>query len=570
LPGFNLLDREWIPCMLNNSGPPTYLGIRQVLRQAHQIQQIADPAPTVTAALHRLLLAMLHCSLNGPRSPAEWGAIWRAGTWDMACIEEYLSRFHDRFDLFDATHPFYQTTGLTNLQEVNLIAHDWASIRNRPLLFDHSLPGRGMTPEAATRYLIAQQGFSVGGMFNTEPGEGSAAKFAQGSPLLKSAVCLVTGKNLFETLMLNWHLYNREAEQPFEFRGDDKPAWERDEPVTYSTRRPDGWVDLLTWQCRRILLRPETSPDGRVMVTQAALMQGYRLPDSFDPHISETMVAYSVYRNASAGNPWLPISLNPNKAIWRDSHALFQSFDVDHSRPRTLNWLGTLVAESQLRFAQNSKALPLKVLGITPDQANIEDWRTETLTLPQLFLDRPELAERATEILRRELEYAEHMAHLLEPRLLNIPHKDKRLKVAGPSPIRILASELLSLGERDADSKAVGALGRHISPVINYWAVLEEPFRTFLLALADDIYPNQFGDLAERGDAARGWSEEIDRVTRRCFDEVVTGLANSGRALRAAALARQQFRLFSSRLSQAHTALIPKSQEVVNDSSRAN
>lgn len=174
------------------------------------------------------------------------------------------------------------------------------------------------------------------------------------------------------------------------------------------------------------------------------------------------------------------------------------------------------------------------------------------------------------EILRRELEYAEHMAQLLEPRLLSIPNMDKKLTVKGPSPIRVLADELLSPGERDADPKAIGALGRHISPVTNYWAVLEEPFRAFLLALADDLYLNEFGDLAERGDAARVWSEEIDRVTRRCFDEAVTGLANSGRALRAAALARQRFRLFSSRLSEAHKALIPTSQEVVNDSSQAN
>jgi CRISPR system Cascade subunit CasA len=557
--------------MLNNSGPPTYLGIRQVLRQANQIQQIADPAPTVTAALHRLLLAMLHRSLNGPRSPAEWGAIWRAGTWDMACIEAYLSRFHDRFDLFDATHPFYQATtpAERTLSHVNQISHQLASGRN-PLLFDHSLPEHGMAPDAAARYLIAQQSFSVGGMFSINPGQSAADKFSPGSPLLKSAVCLVTGNNLFETLMLNWHLYNREAEQPFQFCGDDKPAWERDEPVTPTERRPDGWVDLLTWQCRCMRLQPAVSSDGSIIVTHAALMKGYFFPQAFDQHQAETMVAYAVFKNPTAGNPWLPVGLNPNKAIWRDSHALFQSFDVDHSRPRTLNWLGTLVAEGQLRFEQRSKALPLQVFGIMPDQARIEDWRTETLALPQLFLDRPEIAEKATEILRRELEYAENMAHLLEPRLLNIPHKEKRLKVAGPSPIRILADELLSPGERDADTRAIGALGRHISPVINYWAVLEEPFRTFLLALADDIYLNQFGDLAERGDAARAWSEEIDRVTRRCFDEAVNGLANSGRALRAAALARQRFRLFSSRLSEAHTSLIPTAQEAVNGSSRAN
>ena len=173
-PTFNLLDMGWIPCLRSNSDPPELLSIRQVFYQANTLHQIADPAPTITAMLHRLLLAILHRSLNGPQNTAEWAANWRAGIWDVARIDAYLDCFHDRFDLFDTSHPFYQTTGLADktLGEVNHLTHECASDRNRPLLFDHSLPGYGLSPDAAARYLIAQQGFSVGGMFSTNPGEG--------------------------------------------------------------------------------------------------------------------------------------------------------------------------------------------------------------------------------------------------------------------------------------------------------------------------------------------------------------------------------------------------------------
>lgn len=562
MPTFNLLERGWIPCLRNNSGPPEYLSIRQVFQQANAIRRIADPAPTVTAMLHRLLLAILHRSLNGPQSTEQWGAIWRARTWDFERLDEYLYSVHEHFDLFDATHPFYQTTGLTNLQESNLLAHDWASIRNRSLLFDHSLPGRGMAPDAAARYLIAQQGFSVGGMFNTNPGEGTAAKFAVGSPLLKSAVCLVNGETLFETLMLNWHQYNRDADQPFEFRGDDKPAWERDEPVTYIERRPDGWVDLLTFQCRRILLQPTTLPDGRIIVTHAALMQGYRLPESFDQRQAETMVAYTVLNNPprGGGTPWIPVSLILDKAIWRDSHALFQTFDADHRRPRILDWLHQLIGDGELQLPHTSKVIPLSIYGIIPNQATIDDWRSETITMPQLCLGDETTARFVADIVRQELEFAENIARLLEPYSVNLPPQGRRKSSKEQSPVRVLAGELLrpnyesdSANNNTADPKAAAEFARHLSPAEDYWAALDSPFRTFLDTLAtEDIR----GDY--RGIAARAWASQINRIARQCFDEMANGLANSGREMRAEVKARQTFNSQLARLNTAHEALLPR------------
>lgn len=562
MPSFNLLDMGWIPCLRTSSDPPELLSVRQVFQQANALRQIADPAPTVTAALHRLLLAILHRSLNGPQTPEEWGSIWRAGAWDVARIEAYLGRVHDRFDLFDAAHPFYQTTNLDkgSFKEINQLTHDRASDRTKALLFDHSLPGNGLPPDAVARYLLAQQTFSVGGLFSLNQTDPPSAKYGPASPLLKSAVCLAMGNTLFETLMLTWHQYNRMAEAPFPFAGDDKPAWERDEPVTPTERRPDGWVDLLTWQCRRIALQAETLPDGGVVVTHAALMQGYRLPQTFDLHQAETMVAYSMLKNPtrSDDSPWIPVGLNVTKSVWRDSHALFQSFDAEHPRPRILDWLQRLIAEGQLYAEQKPKIIPLNIYGIIPDKAKIDDWRSETLALPQLFLERPEVASKLADIVRRELELAENISHLLQPRLLNLPHPQKQFTVKGPSPLRVLAEELLrSTSERNADPKAIAALGRHLSPVETYWSALESPFRAFLVALADDVYQDQFGDITEWGDATRTWAAEIKRVARRCFDQMAGGLENSGKALRASTKAYQQFDRFLYCLDAAHQALLP-------------
>lgn len=557
MPSFNLLDRGWIPCLRRSTDPPEYLSIREALHQANQLSQISDPAPTVTAMLHRLLLAILHRSLNGPQNAGQWGAIWRTGAWDTGVIDAYLDRFHDRFELFDPNHPFYQTIGLASekLSDVNDVTHERASNRNRPLLFDHSLPGLGMPPEAAARYLLAQQGFSVGGLFSTNPGEGYAERSTLGSPLLKSAVCLAIGNTLFETLMLNWHQYNQQAEVPFPFVGDDKPAWERDEPTTPTERRPNGWVDLLTWQCRRILLEPTTTPDGRILVTRAALMQGNRLPLTFDQHQAETMVAFAVARNApqSGATPWFPIGLTAGKATWRDSHALFQSI-AERSRPRILDWLQRLVAEGWVTLP---KIIPLDVNGIIPDQAKIEDWRGETLALPRQCIETPKMVD----IVRRELGFAENVAHLLEARLLNVQSQPKSLLVKGPSPVRVLAEELLrSTSERNADGRAITALGQHYSPIASYWASLQDPFRRFIISLADDVSIDQFGDPMERGKAARVWSDEIIRVSRQCFDDMVTGLETSARAQRAGALARSRFDHLLYRLKSAHDQLLPSSE----------
>ena len=45
-------------------------------------------------------------------------------------------------------------------------------------------------------------------------------------------------------------------------------AWEREAETVKDERRPDGYLDLLTWQSRRILLIPEEDDCGNTVVRQ--------------------------------------------------------------------------------------------------------------------------------------------------------------------------------------------------------------------------------------------------------------------------------------------------------------
>ena len=192
-------------------------------------------------------------------------------------------------------------------------------------------------------------------------------------------------------------------------------------------------------------------------------MQGFHFPLTFNQHQAEGMVAYAVARNAaqSESAPWFPIGLSLGKGAWRDSHALFQSV-TDGTRPRILDWLQRLIAEGKLTLP---KVIALNVYGIVPDQAKIDDWRSETLALPHLCLERTDIAGKVAGIVRRELGFAEHVGQLLEPRLFNISHQQKALVVKGPSPVRVLAEELLrSTSDRNADARAITHLDNTTAP----------------------------------------------------------------------------------------------------------
>jgi CRISPR system Cascade subunit CasA len=365
MPSFNLVDTEWLSCLLLSSAwqrnsaiavgsiaATQQLSLKQVLLYASQICELIGESPPVTIAMHRLLLAVLHRCLNGPQDSNEWAHMWRSQTWDVERLTAYLTRWSERFDLFHEQYPFYQTASL-DVGRGGTVAQLY--FKESATLFDHALDDDPppLSPAAVARFLITFQSFDVGGIKTAERDK----DFAKASPLVQSAIGLVKGQNLFETLMLNLHKYNAEDSEPFEFDPDkDLPAWERNELTKPVDRYPDGYVDLLTWQSRRIRLQPEVDQNGQVVVKRAVMMKGYQFPDSFQRYNKELMVPFrKVLKAKEKESPWFAVGFDENKALWRDSLALFQSVAEKQSRPRMLEWLHDLATERVIELFRNKR-----------------------------------------------------------------------------------------------------------------------------------------------------------------------------------------------------------------------
>lgn len=104
---FNLLDQPWIPCT-DLDGRMEELSLRETLARAHELRAVQGDSPLETASLYRLLLAVIHSVLRGPKTPDEWAALWQARRFDINRFDDYFKKWHSRFDLFDKERPFYQ------------------------------------------------------------------------------------------------------------------------------------------------------------------------------------------------------------------------------------------------------------------------------------------------------------------------------------------------------------------------------------------------------------------------------------------------------------------------------
>lgn len=547
---FSLMDQPWIPCAAHAGEPPHLFSLRAVFAQAPHLASISDPSPAVTISLYRFLLAILHRSLDGPRSVAEWQTSWNRDSWDLDRLNAYLDHWHNCFDLFGLQHPFYQTPGLDTRSEsaaasrgrqapntATLLTQERASDRNRPLLFDHSPADATLLPAEAARYLIAMHNFAVGGLISLGPDEPIANKYTSAAPLLGGAVVLVRGNSLFQTLMLNLVRYNRDDDMPFPFRGDDKPAWEREGGAQPVDRLPDGYVDLLTWQSRRILLIPDVSADGTTCVRDAVLMKGYQFAGGFEQWSAETMLAFRTNKNARNGPAVLPIKLDADRVVWRDSHALIQSVADEQHRPRVMDWLDTLL---EWRALNEHTIVPLDVYGLIPEQANIRDWRRESLPLPLRLLEQRHVAtQQLLERLRQAIALADDAGRLFEVSLVAVASRGKSV----PSPMWTLCEALLAgLSERQPKPDDCRNLARTFGAGPRYWAQLDAPFRDFIRQLVDPVDVVEEGGTTRYGmRALRGWAGTIEHITRSIFTSILNSLNNSGRELHAAAQAERRF-----------------------------
>jgi CRISPR system Cascade subunit CasA len=491
---FNLIDEPWIPCV-GTDGNPVDLGLRAVLVEAHTLRELSGESPLVTAALYRLLLALLH-RIFGPDGYDAWYDLWESGHFDHGWVSAYLEQWAHRFDLFNPEHPFYQAADdRVKPKSVNSLILELA-FGNKATLFDHTTDAEGvlLTPAEGARAVVAAQVFGLAGL------SGLPQKFTDGT-CARGVIFLVQGETLFETLMLNLLRYPTDDDVMPHYPGDC-PAWEMHDPFTPERSRPRGYLDYLTWQNRRILLMPEEAPTG-IVIRHMTLAPGLRL----ESDVSDPMKHYRVDEKRGL----LVQRFNEERALWRDSSALFKLWDKSYRPPRTFQWLSELVYEggSDLGKSQTRRYI---ALGMANNQAKVDFYRSEHCPLPLRYLTQESLVQRLDEALKMAEGVRGQLwgaARTLATLLLS-PQSDAD---AGRQPAR-----------QDLDSLAgQWAIER------DYWSRLEIPFRQMLEALPDDIE----GTLT-------GWRETLHCTAWAAFDRVAGDLEYDPRHLKATVRARDQ------------------------------
>lgn len=487
---YDLITQPWIPC-LHPDGTLVELGLRDTVAQAHELQGLHDDSPPVVASLYRLLLALLH-RVYGPEDVGAWRAMWEAGRFDPAPLDEYFAQWQDRFDLFHAERPFYQAADdrVKPKSIANLLPE--LSSGNNATLFDHTIDDNPpqATPPVAARIIVTAQTFGVAGL------SGIPQKFTD-CTCTRGAIFFAEGENLFQTLILN--LPTQEWQPSFgDDPPEDRPSWEMDDPSRPDRSVPFGYIDYLTWPNRRMMLFPESSIDGPVIeeITVAPCLK-------MDPEViaQDPMKLFRIDKKRGR----LVQRFNENRDLWRDSAVLLRLKAEDRDVPRVFHWLAELRRQDILPA---NLTLRYMALGMAANQAKVEFCRSERMPLPLTYLDDVALVD----LLSFALKAADDVGAALRgtanrlARLLLVPddHSDRK-----------------------PDRDAVSNLRAQLAIDRRYWSRLEIPFRQTMLAIPVDA-----------DQAVADWFDTLRQIAWDVFNQVADGLGDDPRALKAVVRAR--------------------------------
>lgn len=454
---FNLIDQPWIPCA-RMDGSVEEFSLREVLARAHELHGVQGDSPLETASLYRLLLAVIHSALRGPKTKSAWAELWNAKQFDIGKFDAYLTseKRRSRFDLFDKEHPFYQVKLTKDGREktTNDVMPDIASGTNATL-FSHATDENNisLSPSKAARTLLVMQTMSIAGGWGMAPKESSDAPWGRG------VVFLTEDDTLFHTLMLN--LFKYPDSEVMANSKDDVPAWDAENPFKPTREEPLGYLDFLTWQNRRVSLIPEGDEKSPI-VKNMIISQGLKLKaDILDP-----MKHYRIDDKKG----YLFHRFSEERSLWRDSAALFRVHNPKATRPpQAFYWLANLADEESIQKHQTYRFM---ALGMANDQAKIEFYRHEVFPLPLKYLQDDELVKQLSEALT----YAENTA-----RALWVAGNRLALLIVAPTTDGKPPQDISKLTKQDANK-----LYQHYGTERYFWSRLEVPFYEFLQTMPDN------------------------------------------------------------------------------------
>ena len=493
---FDLIHEPWIPC-LDLQGSKKNMGLLSILLEAHKLRSVSADVPPATAAILRLLMAVLHRNF-GPEDEAAWLEIWNKGQFDVDTLQAYFDQWRQRFDLFHPDKPFFQKRDLAvNERPIDSLLMHKAS-GNSATLFDHSTELKGIffSPASAAQALITTQSFGLAGLCN--PGMGL---FYTDAPCARGMVLFLSGETLFETLMLNL--------APYDFQDlltkekVDRPAWESDDPFIPHRIQPLGYLDFLTWQTRRIYLIPEVI-GGVLGVRQVMASPGLDL----EPEFLNPMYSYDQTQQDTKKY----LRFHEARGVWRDSAVLLDYQNTDHLAPRAIHWVARLIAKGVL----SKTVLKITAMGMDtdPGKQKVFSYRSEVFSFSTKYFLNPAL----TDMLRAALEQAEETNRMLWAAL-------SKLGALILSSAADVVEAPMQISPKNAQ-----ALYQHWGSEFFFWDEVRNHFDQMLTLLAQD-----------QTKATQYWERAVQKVAWQSFLYAVRMSGEGNQHLKAVIKAKDMF-----------------------------
>jgi CRISPR system Cascade subunit CasA len=357
---FDLCTEPWI--LLRRGVEVEALSLLGTLRDAHAYDALAGELPTQDAAILRILLAVLYAVFtrfdpekgafaeigDGDVAVARWRALWALKRFPVGAVTRYLDRWKDRFWLFHADTPFLQTAGIRADERykpvAQMVAHVPSREERRFFTERSGDAAQSLSFAEAARWLVHLQAWDYAGKKASVEGGSPDGRGGGTGWCGKLGLVYPTGKNLFETLMLNLVLADASG-RPLRFGA---PTWEdareKEAAVAKRERIPQGYAELLTWRSRRVRLFPDAGGD-RVIGVVSSYGDIFKKENTFIEQMS------GWHMSAQGGKDHIPNTHVASRAFWRDLGALLpQSKDENPDgkrkriRPGVLDWIARIDA----------------------------------------------------------------------------------------------------------------------------------------------------------------------------------------------------------------------------------
>lgn len=462
---FNVLTEPWLP-VITHQRDLREVGIQECLEHAHELKEIRAQSPIVEFGLYRVLTAFVLDALisvgQRPEISLDLKKLLQGGRFDMDMIGKYVDLCGDVFDLFHPEHPFLQTK--MEDESPKALAGMFPAV---PSGTNANLWHHGHEEEFSVSSPDAARLLTTIAPFMTSGGAGLSPSI-NGAPALYT---LPTGKNIFETLLLNiTPARNQET-------GDGKIAW-RNERCPGGERSQANLTEALTWRPRQIQLVPETDDEGTTIVRKMKFKKG----DSTRMEWRDPNVAYRFGKDKVT-----PIRMQDNRPVWRDSGPLILLDGYTRGTgANKVSFRRADVVEQAFEISGKGKELVIHVFGMRTDmKMKVFEWIKSTLVIPSNL----GISTRLGSMVQYEIDKADQASYALRIGI-------KNLYPRGGEGNKNALSTLINRSERE------------------YWQKLKSCFFEMLQEIA-----SLSTDIEDDSDAASSFAKEWRKAIRRFASE---------------------------------------------------